>query len=243
LIDGSAIVQAGDARPAKPGPMNASTIATLVLWIGAIVAPVATTPTVDACAAYPNKMGICNEHLARWLPPDTDAFDSWRRGFARLKTPSDPFVFGRNGKAVEFPAGSGLEHSSEDGMSMGVDAVDLVHHIVFVHTACCGADYRVLGRTEGPPPLRLPAADLSRVQTRSGIRLGMRASEVIARLGWTRMYRTPGRPGMTFLGYTSDEKPATALNAVSDVGEHCPDAMLVALRDDRIVSIVLEHSC
>jgi hypothetical protein len=200
----------------------------------------APVPMANACAAYPNKVGICNERLARWLPPDTHAFDAWGRGVARLNTPPDPFVIIRNGEAIDFPAGTALERPGRP-FNMGIDAADPVHHIVFVHTLCCGADYRVLGRTYGAPPDRLPEADLSSVQTRSGVRLGMHASEVVARLGRTRLYRKPGRPGMTFLGYTSDKKPSP--EGGGDVGGHCPSAMLIALLNDRVVSIALEQSC
>jgi hypothetical protein len=213
----------------------------MILALAQLAVMIATpAPTTNACAAYPNKMGICNERLARWLPQDTDAFDAWQRGVARLNTPPDPFVIVQNGKTIAFPEGTGLERRGRP-FNEGVDAADPVHHIVFVHTTCCGADYRVLGRTDGPAPDPLPQADLSSVQTRSGVRLGMHADEVVARLGRTRMYRNPERPGITFLGYTSDKKRSPG--SVGDAAGHCPYAMLIALQNDRVVSIALEQSC
>jgi len=218
-------------------------ITVLALAIGMLSTPVPPTADDSACSAIPSKTDYCNPRLARWLPHDLDAFDGWRRGDARLNTPPDPFVLVRAGKSRDFPESTPVQHNVEGPATMGVFAADPVHHIVFMRTYCCGAGYQMLARTTGAAPVRLPLADLSGVRTRRGLHLGMSAREVVAKLGWTIRYRLAGRPSMTFMDYVTERKPFGPKPEVERYAGHCPYGMLIALRDDRVVSIALEQSC
>jgi hypothetical protein len=250
----SARRQAGATRPAKFASMTGAAIVAfaLVLFGTTPATPVPVSNGERACEQFPRKWDYCNGPLALWIPRDTDpfdAFDAWRRGAARTGTPSDPFVDSKHRTTVDFPEDGrplkpppGFEGTNLANL-MGVHAADPVHHIVFMHEYCCGAEYRVLERTTGPAPVRLPVADLSGVHTRSGIRLGMHERDVVARLGRTHRYRMAGHPGLAFLGYTSIRRPAGAAAGAPDEGGHCPYAMLFALRDDHVVSIAWEQSC
>jgi len=218
-------------------------MAALPLLMWTLATPMPMTDDDRACSAIPRKTEYCNPRLARWLPHDFHAFDGWRRGDARLNTPPDRFVIVHEAKALDFPESTRLERKTEGPATMGVEAVDPVHHRVFMHTYCCGAEYRMLATTTGPAPARLPVADLSGVRTRGGIRLGLSSREVIAKRGWTRRYRLAGRPGMTFMDYVTMQKKAASGNDIELYAGHCPDGMLIALRNDRVVSIALEQSC